>query len=159
MFEFLALGGIAFWIILVIISGFIISCVQSEDGTAFGFTAFLTALFIAIYYKTIISFSLTAIIITILAYAACGGVWSIIRWYRYTRKIVNAVKAGELRNPGSISVNAHRVEITSWIVFWPWSIFWEVTGGLLENLWDMLVGTFRRIAARANNDLASLNKK
>lgn len=159
MLTFLAIGGLAFWISIAILT---ITVVWSLEEDAYGFAGFLTVLFIAAFgYAAIPVISLSAIAWGAGAYIVAGSVWSIWRWYRHVRKMIAMAKAGEKINGYDIAErhiepSNNKAKIMAWIAYWPWSVVWELTAGLWRNLYDLLVGVYDRISAGAKSELKVL---
>lgn len=142
--------------IAVILSIIYIACVEHDDyGWAIGTT--IVAAFLCHKWLFSIEWSLKAIALYVLAYGVAGGVWSLFRWFKYCKKKI-ADNPYEKRASYEchtlpedyyakmLVVSNHKSRITGWIVFWPWSLLWNVTGDFFTFIYDSLVGFYTKIA-------------
>ncbi|WP_394999915.1 hypothetical protein [Acinetobacter sp.] len=157
MFEFIAASSLIFWSILAVLVVFATISTAKDDGGPLGFTIIIAAVFIALYSKTILVCGWKAILLTIVIYGVVGGIWSVIHWYRVTSRWVQEMKDGE-RYVSRIMVHHHRAEIISWIIFWPCSIVWEITGRLFTNLFEYLRGLYEGVVTKRNAEIDLITK-
>ena len=157
MFEFIAASSLIFWLSLTVLFVFGTISTAREDGGPLGFTFIIGLVFIGLYSKSIVAFGWKAILLTIVIYAVLGGIWSVIHWYRVTARWVIEMKEGD-KAVRHIKVGDHKAEITSWIVFWPCSMTWEITGRLFTNVFEYLRGLYESTATKRNAEIAELQK-
>lgn len=106
--------------------------------------------------------SLTTLAIAFVCYLAIGGVWSIFKWWRFLKKEYrnfheyndryeyneSALKSATSAFEKDIMVDHHKGKITAWIAFWPWSLTWFLTDGIVEEIFGFLKGIYTRIGNR-----------
>lgn len=151
----LAIGTVWFWVIAVIASVLIIACVEHEHYPTPSIVAILLAI---IYWKPITAAPWQTIGIVVGGFVLAGILWSVFNWFRFVQKKTNyyrekygdtltAEQMSDLKE--SIKVSSHKAQITGWIAFWPWSLFWTLTGDFFNMIYDAMVNVYQNIANRA----------
>lgn len=149
-------------IVLVCLAVFysIVYIVATEKDTH-GFAIFTTLVAALVYYKYIIAFfaNWQLSLLCLVAYGFIGGVWSIWRWMRYCKKTVEkgtgnyqTWKGGEKVDISAeehfqemLAPNAHKSRLIGWIVYWPWSMVWNVLGDFFTGIYDFLSNIYERV--------------
>jgi len=156
----IAVGTIWFWIITIIASVIIISCVENEHYPTPSVIAIILGL---IYWKSIVALPWSVIALAVGIYAAAGAGWSILQWFRRVQKRVRyySEKYGDSLDETrmeqlkmDVSASEHKAIITGWIAFWPWDLFWTLTGDFFNMIYDALAGVFQGISNRATGKFA-----
>ncbi len=91
-------------------------------------------------------------------YAVAGAGWSIFQWFRRVQKkaryysetygdTLNETHMEELKR--EVSASENKAIITGWIAFWPWDLFWTLTGDFFNMIYDALAGVIQGISNRA----------
>ncbi len=153
----LAIGTFWFWLIFTLASIIIIACIENENYKTPSVIAIILGV---VYWKTIIAASWQTIAIVIGAFALGGVIWSAFKWFRHVQKKVREFtetygktltehQMDRLR--GEVSVSKNKALITGWIAFWPWSLFWTLTGDFFNMLYDAMVGVYQSISNRGIN--------
>ncbi len=151
----LALGTIWFWIVLVIASVIIIACVENEHYPTPSVIAILLGI---IYWKAIVAAPWQAIALVVGAFALIGAGWSTFQWFRRVQKKATKYRDdyGETLTEAQlkdlkeeVSASRHKALITGWIAFWPWDMFWTLTGDFFNMIYDALASVYQNISNRA----------
>lgn len=145
--SFIAVGTFWFWAIMAI---FFIATIISLENNTIGWPVFLTVVVGAIYYKDI--FNLLAnwqvLLVFFLVYVSCGVAWSFYKWLHHVKKYIAENKnkcKQDLKNAFTLDVSYNKARIIGWIVYWPCSAFWTLTGDFFTNLFDMLRNSYQNI--------------
>jgi hypothetical protein len=154
MTELLIIGSWLFWVIISILSIAVIASVEYENSIA-GSIAIVAGL--ALFHKAILaSVNWQTLLIVAIIYFFLGGVWSIIKWLRFTNKQVDEYK--QMENPTAqcynklqynLKASSNKQAIYTWIAFWPWSVLWAMTHDLIKHIYELLSGVYNRISSRA----------
>jgi len=126
---------------------------EDEDlDCLYGWSLFLTIVAALVYYKQIHAFfndwSWHFILIAFATYGILGCANSVFRWYKLCRKFIEEhphLTASEYTE--QLCPSEYKNQLIGWIVFWPWSLFWNILGDFLTGVYDALVNTYTRIAA------------
>ena len=150
----LAVGTFWFWSILALASVLIIACTENEHYPTPTIIAILLGV---VYWKDIVAAPWQTIAIVVGVFALGGVIWSAFKWFRYVQKVVNRYteENGKVltesqmgRLEMEISPYRNKARITGWIAFWPWSLFWTITGDFFNMLYDSMVGVYQSISNR-----------
>lgn len=151
----IAVGTIWFWLIAVVASIIIIACVENEHYPTPSIVAIILG---AIYWKSIIALPWSVIALAVGIFAISGAVWSTFQWFRRVNKkaAYYRQKYGDTLSPDQmdalkreISASENKALITGWIAFWPWDLFWTLTGDFFNMIYDALAGIYQGISNRA----------
>ena len=151
----LAVGTIWFWLLIAIASIIIIACVENEHYPVPSIVAILLGI---IYWKTIVAVPWTILALVVGGFAICGAVWAVIQWFRRVQRKVAyfnemygvVLTESQMRDlKAEISPTENKALITGWIAFWPWDLFWTITGDFFNMIYEALLGVFQRISNRA----------
>lgn len=162
-------------IVLICLAVFfsIVYIIATEKDTH-GFAIFVTLAAALIYYKYIIAFfaNWQLSLLCILVYGFIGGLWSIWRWVKYCKKTVDEytyypTKGGEgflLTKEQTLqqilSPKNHKSRLIGWIVYWPWSMIWNVLGDFFTGIYDFLSIIYERVSSAViRNALAKSTTK
>lgn len=147
----LAFGTIWFWLLASIASIIIISCVEHEHYPTPSIVAILLGI---IYWKQIVAAPGQVIAAVIGVFVLAGLFWSVFKWFRYVNKTTthysdlygNTLTDSQMRDLKSeISVSQHKAMVTSWIMFWPWSLLWALTGDFFNMLYEAMTNIYQKI--------------
>lgn len=151
----LAVGTIWFWLILAIASIIIIACVENEHYPTPSIVAIILG---AIYWKSIVALPWSVIALAIGIFAVAGAIWSTFQWFRrvnkkaasYREKYGDTLSESQMESlKREISASENKALITGWIAFWPWDLFWTLTGDFFNMIYDALAGIYQGISNRA----------
>lgn len=147
--SFIAFGTVGFWCVLGAITIAVIALIENEHEV---WPALLLGGCIALYWHDIKALDLHfgQIIGMFTLYIFIGSCWSLFRWKQHVDKNVEEIIKEDLHERYStsrLSPSYHKSEITSWIVYWPWSAFWQLSGNFFNNLFALLVGFYTKITA------------
>jgi hypothetical protein len=90
-----------------------------------------------------------------------GAINSLFRWSRFCKKYVEDKypdKETSQRYDVSKSIKSdlapsrHKSRLIAWIVFWPWSVLWNVVGDFFTMIYERLTGLYRNIANKIVDD-------
>jgi hypothetical protein len=158
--AFFAIGAVGFYLFLLFLSVVFTTAVQNDKGVGY-FFATIVALFGALMYHTyVFAFVLNwkLFVACFLAYGIAGGVWSVFRWFRYCRHVVlenpydqAAQYKQEAYTPeqyyaSKLKSRDHKSQLTSWIVFWPWSLVWNFTGDFFTGIYESLANVYEKVS-------------
>lgn len=150
-----AFGTFWFWVLALIASVIIIACVENEHYPTPSILAILLGI---IYWKNIVAAPWQFIALVVGAYAVAGAGWSTFQWFRrvqkqatkYHDKYGETLTESQLRDlKEEVSASGHKALITGWIAFWPWDMFWTLTGDFFNMIYDALAGVYQHISNRA----------
>ena len=154
----IAFGSLGFWLLALVVSAVIIGCTEKQY---YWVPSFLTLGMIALYWKTFAAIlDLRALIVLVVGYLAIGTVWSIFRWFRFTRSVANIYmqkhgaelsidSMAELKQ--DVNVNRHKARISGWIAYWPWSLFWNIAGDVISTLFESVQNIYANLSNRQLN--------
>jgi hypothetical protein len=112
----------------------------------------------AIYWKSIVALPWAVIGIAIGVFAIAGAIWSTFQWFRrvntkaryYNEKYGSTLSESQMEQlKREVSASEHKALITGWIAFWPWDMFWTITGDFFNMIYDALAGVYQNISNRA----------
>jgi hypothetical protein len=153
--TFIAVGTFWFWLLIAIASGIVIGCLEDDK---IGWPIFLTILFSFIYYEDLaLVFSDWRVIgIFLFIYVVCGVIWSFYRWFIHVRKFIknyNRKEFSPLKDSRELNVSYNKSLITGWIIYWPWSLVWNLTGDFFRNLFEGLKKSYQKIVDKQLEEL------
>lgn len=105
--------------------------------------------------------------IALLAYIPAGLAWSIWRWKRYCKRIVNEFKRSEVstedasaharKSKEKLKPSQNIQKLIGWTVAWPVSmastLFGDIIDGIETFIRERLIGIYRRISSSAINEI------
>lgn len=162
-----AFGEIGFFIVIGMLCIIYTAAVEKNEH---GLAIFGTIVGAFLLWKPLMAaISNWQLILMILAiYTAIGGAWSIFRWFKYCRKYINEIDpwgetpkfVKEKSTPekyyiSKLSPSEHKSQIMSWIIYWPFSAFWNIAGDLISGIFDMLTNVYKHIATSVVKKAAS----
>lgn len=141
-----------FWVIIGVLFVASIAALESDEP-GFLVLLFLCCLFTVGWKVHAGIFTIRAVLQFFGAYVCIGAIWSIFKWWRNTRDVMEKYRAGEF-NYASYAIDAltplrNKGKILSWMMFWPSSVFWTATREIFNTIWDVTVGVFNTISAPA----------
>ena len=158
--AFLAFGGVLFWIIFAVFMIAIITSVEEfeKEGYSranFGWPIFLNLVVIALlyfFYKEQFNWGLTTaqIILYACVYLFIGIAWSFFKWlklvkYRYRQYVKHQNSGGssyKTIEDFKPHVAEEKDQLTSWILFWPYSVVRYAFVSLLGDAMDQIIKWF-----------------
>jgi hypothetical protein len=159
MFEALltsiAVGTVWFWVILTFASICIIACIENEH---YPIPSIFVGILGMIYLKSIMAVPVSLLAIFIATFAILGAAWSVFKWFKfvnsqsksYMEKYGATLTEGQMADlKGEISVSNNKSHIIGWMVFWPWSLLWTLTGDFFNTIYDTLANVYQRITDRS----------
>lgn len=171
----LAFGGIIFWSVIVIAILILANLLEDDNKGKLGWPiTFLTSVIVVVYMcyrkdanSIINSITMKELVYSILGYLGVGIIWSFFKWYRYVgyqwKEYQKKVKYWRDRD-SSVPTELHVVkgdfqpvasenkeQLSSWILFWPFSIIRYAIGNLLRDVLNKITtffgGIYDRITA------------
>ena len=143
MFALFALGGIAFWILVSILSIAIIISLERESG--FAATCSLIVALLIFYFcggrNDLFDFSIwlknhpVDIIIYVLAYFFIGTAWSFVKWYLF---LVKLKESGIKQKDYRCEVSYNKDKVISWMTYWPFSVIWTFFDHPVKKAWNFI---------------------
>ena len=160
-------------IVILFLTIFSIACIVATERDAHGAAIFFAICGAVIYYPQVweIISNWRLLLLIIAAYGLCGGGWSTFRWFKYCKKFIESkdvksrvddykwvqgerVKATEEEFAANVEAyyrqelrpSKHKSLLISWIIYWPWSLVWNVLGDFFTGIYDALANIYNRIA-------------
>lgn len=158
--AFFGIGAIGFYLFLLFLSIIFTCAVENDSNWLYFWSAAITVLGVCMYHGALVALALNWqwFVGGFLVYGILGGVWSVIHWFFWCRDKIrdHPFKGNAYREETPEKyfkrlcvAHEHKSEITAWIVFWPWSLFWNVTGRFFKNIYYSLAEVYDRISAAA----------
>jgi hypothetical protein len=160
---FFAFGALGFWLLLAALS---IVYTVSVEVDKHGVAIFATILAILLGWNNLglLFHNWQLLLIGVAAYGIAGGAWSVFRWFKYCRKYIEehpnekiSLIEGYGDNKRTLTLeqyyseklnpSAHKSKLISWIVYWPFSLFWHITGDIINTIYDMFANSYARVSA------------
>lgn len=154
-FMFPMLG---FWLGLTLLS---VIYTASVENDTYGFSVFATIVGILLFWKTIVLAFLSwkLLLLGVLGYFILGGIWSVFRWFKYCQKYIqnHPVSPKDLVDWNSKPISKidyykeklipsdHKSQLVGWIVYWPWSLLWNISGDFITSIYDMLTTIYQKV--------------
>jgi len=151
----LAVGTFWFWLIVAVASVIIIACVENEHYPTPSIIAILLAI---IYWKALVAVPWAVLALIVGGFAVAGAIWSTFQWFRrvnkkaayYREKYGDSLTESQLHElKREVSASEHKALITGWIAFWPWDLFWTLTGDFFNMIYEALANVYQNISNRA----------
>lgn len=147
----------------------VIYTVATEKNTH-EFSIFATFAAIFLFWKNlpVVVSHWHILLILVLIYGVIGGLWSVFRWFRYCREYIgqNPAHVDSLweyvgGNKVKITMNQyyknklspkhHKSRLIGWVVYWPWSLVWNIIGDFVTGIYDVLSNTYQKVAESVIN--------
>jgi hypothetical protein len=167
VWEFLAVGAIGFWALLLL-SSIIMS--EMMDNNAPGWATIVAIVTVAVLVVfggfnpiTYLAAHPGEVVLGIAAYFVTGAVWSLAKWYFWLVKLRRQISDADDRNRSRIlwlvgvgdfppSPGEHKSRIIGWIALWPASMLWTLINDPVrraaEEIYARLGGTYQSISNR-----------
>jgi len=155
LFAYFALGTIGFWALALVLSAIFIAAIENDHIAV---PNVLLVLFGIAYWKPIMSVDWKLIVGGVVVYGLIGLAWSVFRWFRHVKakiadqkrrygEVISTSSARDIKETVDVSRNKSR--ILSWIVYWPWSMIWNITGDFFNMLYESISGVYQKITDNA----------
>lgn len=160
-FEIGAVGSYLFFGILSII------CISATERSKFGLSIFALLIGFGIYHNQLLSvLTWQTFGIGLLIYTVIGILWSLFRWYKFCTKYVKKhinddypswmekekvsklISESEKKNEkrkyneesirSHLSPSLHKSMFAGWIIYWPWSMLWNIVGDICNSIYDFM---------------------
>ena len=160
--TFFLFPSLGFFLGLLALS--VVYTIATERDTH-GFAIFATILGIGLFWKSIVALGAIAwpfILTGVGAYLLIGGIWSVFRWLKYCQNYIaknpyntamNDYSSGrEVRLTAQeyfskkLRPSEHKSRLIGWIVYWPWSLIWNIAGDTLTAIYDALANVYQKTA-------------
>lgn len=153
-FAWIEAFSFAFWLILAFFAVALTTATEKED---FGWATLMIAagLAFAQLFTTAQPFPWVfehfgAVLIGVVAYAAVGGIWSVVRWWLFVLDAAQHALANGYENPGRPLAGYNKGRIIAWVVYWPASAVGTVLNNFVSKIahavYDLLAKTYQRIS-------------
>lgn len=99
-----------------------------------------------------------AIATILVGYVLVGIVWSLFKWNRYVNAKIKEVieRYGSWENAikslviiHEISPSYNKSKLIGWIAWWPWSMFWDLSGDFFTMLYEGMTNAYQKITDNA----------
>lgn len=147
--AFFALWGFGFWLLTAIAS--IIFIVGCEKDTI-GLSIFATLVLVVLYHAPIITIFSNPVLLTvvIVGWLILGVANSCWRLHNMAQEVVKRFNETGYGNPKSeLKLSDNKSRITNWIIYWPWSLFWNFTRDFFNSLYRAMSGVYQNIIDKA----------
>ena len=157
--TFFVLGGFGFWILATLASiVFIVGC----EKDTIGLSIFATAVLIVLYHSALLALITNPVVLTlgIVGWLVVGVANSIWRLSVMAHDVVdeyNRTGYGDPKHDLALSRNKGR--ITNWIIYWPWSLFWNFFRDFFNQLYKAMSGIYQRVIDKALSNLRPENNR
>lgn len=149
---FFAFGALGFWLLIVALS---IVYTVSVEVDKHGIAIFATILALLLGWNNLgfLFHNWQLLLIGVAAYGIAGGAWSVFRWLKYCRKYIEEHRGRERGTDAAtfyaeqLKPSNHKSRLIAWIVYWPWSLVWNVVGDFFTGIYDTLANVYNRVAA------------
>lgn len=146
---FFALWGLGFWVLAFIASViFIVGC----EKDTIGLSIFATIVLSVIYWKSLVVVltNPSLLAIGVVSWLIIGVLNSMWRLKNLAREIVeNYNKCGYGDPKRDLNLSNHKSRITNWIIYWPWSLFWNFSRDFFNSLYKAMSGIYQGIIDKA----------
>ena len=165
VWEFLAVGAIGFWLLLLL-SAILMSEMLDNDCPGWATITAIVTVAILVVFGGFDPLSYLAahpgeIALAIAAYFAVGAGWSLLKWYFWLVKLRRQLDAGHDHRRVLYTAGVqqfppqpgdHKSRIIGWIALWPASMLWTIINDPVrraaEEIYTRLGGTYQRISNR-----------
>ena len=133
------------WIVAVFLWGIYTWAVEQDS---YVWSLIFTVGFIIIYWNWIatifINWQLTLFVLG--GYLLAGAIWSVYRWFRKCRTFVKNNPDKEKKwYKQRLLPSENKSQITGWIVYWPFSLVWNIVGDFLTTIFDSLQHVYEKV--------------
>ncbi len=147
--TFFALWGFGFWLLTALAS--IIFIVGCEKDTI-GLSIFATIVLVVLYHSSLMAAISNPVILTVsivgwLILGVLNSCWRLKVWAKEVVDEYNKNGYGDPKHKLALSNNKSR--IINWIVYWPWSLFWNFTRDFFNSLYTSMSGIYQNIIDKA----------
>jgi hypothetical protein len=168
--ELLVLGSWFFWVYVIAFSFIAFAASESEDNhrgkLTLAFILFVICFGNNTYHALISLAGLKILIFGFFGYVIGGMIWSLIKWRLHCSRVKQDILGEGSPIPDSVYENYRRKldprfqkgRITTWGLFWPWSVVWSLLHESIEGAWLILVDKFRSIAKSGLDELEKIKK-
>lgn len=177
--PFVAIGGVAFWMVIVLLSIFMIWALEGDSGAGAVFVGALFILFlmVATPFNPLIWVLQNPLVFIMYAgiYFAAGSAWSFVKWIFYvlrrreearrlhvqykeektTRPFADWVvgRSGYRDSHYPPQVSGHKSDLVFWATWWPWSAFWTLLNDPIRHIWNFIYNLFGQSLQNITNRL------
>ncbi len=153
LFTLFAVGTLAFWLLLII-ANLILAAAIDHNKPVFG-SIVLASLIFMCWEPIHHHLTLGSVILYSFCYLVIGMLWSIFQWFKFSAKIIEKFKTAygnELSKIQLISLKSElslsywKSMIITWIAYWPWSVFWNLFGDILEAIYNSLSKVYSSVS-------------
>ncbi len=173
--QLFLIGTFWFWALILTASGLIIYCLEDSldelqnsasaggiEATAISIVTIIvfgifggkrTLIDILEYVKNnpVITISL------IFLYFVLGIVWSFVKWYFFLNKIkiylLKTTKKGDEFSIYTPKVSDHKSKITTWMTYWPLSMFWTMIDEPIKNTFKFIFGKIEKSYQKLSDNM------
>jgi hypothetical protein len=159
LMAFFELGTFGFWLLMVGASIIFTAGVASKR---YIMPLLLTIALSVLYHSVFKLEDWRAWLVGAIAYVLLGIGWSLLKWNNFVKKEVKKFKESTTKHRDTdyfkrtMTVSDHAAEIISWIGWWPWSLFWTLTGDFFTMVYENMKSAYDKIL---NRHLSGLDEK
>ena len=158
LIAFFAVGELGFWLLLLALS--VIYTIATEKDTHV-FAIIATIVGVALLWTPIkeVFTHWQLLVVGVFAYGLAGGAWSVFRWFKYCRKYIEthpysprtyrsnaSMETPEEFYSNQLKPSDHKSRLISWIIYWPWSLVWNICGDFFTGIYDMLANIYTKVS-------------
>jgi|GEM_PF-5451485 len=176
-------GSFWFWVLLITSWSFITGSVNRRSG---GWAFFWTVLLGIVLAYNLKGANGKLIFAGILGYVAFGVFYSVIQWKKHVTSLVAEFKTEQEKNlrlieddkaprdavyeraerdyqyewrvlQGATTASRNKSQLSLWVFYWPFSLVWKLSGGIVETVYDLAAGWYNDIQKKALADVPRHN--
>lgn len=149
--SFFALWGLGFWLLAGLSSVVFIVAAEKDILPL----SIVTTIILGIVYYAPLKLILgnpIVLAIVFVSWVVIGIIWSIIRWTCFLNKIVDKFNNDQMLEyefDKATQLKNNKSRIINWIIYWPWSMIWNVVGDFFQSIYRAMEGVYKRILENA----------
>lgn len=157
--SFFAIWELGFWL-LVLFASIIFTVASEKNILSLGV---ITTIIVAVIYHAPLAAILASpalLCIGFIGWIVIGLVWSMWRWHKHVKKVVEEARNNKHNDPRyALALSRNKSRITNWILYWPWSLLWNICGDFLTGIYDAMSGVYQKIVDKALKPLEEERKR
>lgn len=154
LFAAFAVGTIGFWALMIVTSILFIALIENEH---YALEAVILTLLAIAYWKPLTTLDWQMVAVGIAIYMVVGAPWSAWRWKKYVKAKIKeyTLSDGTVQESNMCYIKLHtkvysnKSRIIAWMVYWPWSMFWNILGDFFTMVYDSMAGIYQKITDNA----------
>jgi len=141
-------GAVGFWLLMVLST--VLFTVAAEKCAHF--LAAVLIVILGLLYWNSLQITWQGILLCSLGYLLTGAIWSLYRWAKHVKavadenKSIKSYKDWSYHEKSRIRPSENVSQISAWILYWPFSAVWNLTGDFLTNMVKALTNVYNEIS-------------